>query len=55
MILGDTIQTLRLRVLQEGIPGQVSAPYRRLGVSRTAFYRWRQRFAQDGLHPRRSG
>jgi len=58
MTLGDSIQTFRLRVLQEGIRGQVSATCRRFGVSRTVFYRWRQRFKQygpDGLHPKRPG
>jgi transposase InsO family protein len=58
MTLGDSIQTWRLRVLQEGIRGQVSATCRRHGVSRTVFYRWRQRFAQygpDGLHPKHLG
>ena len=58
MTLGDSIQTFRLRVLQDGIRGQVSATCRRYGVSRTVFYRWRQRFAAygpEGLHPKRPG
>jgi len=59
MTLEDSIQGFRLRVLREATRcGNVSATCARYEVSRTLFYRWRQRFEQygaDGLVPKRRG
>ncbi len=46
-----------LRVIERAqVQGNVSAVCRELGISRTVFYRWRQRlerYGVDGVHPRR--
>ena len=55
--LEDSIHSQRLRVLREAIRlGNVSEACRRHGMSRTLFYRLRQRLEQygpDGVHPKR--
>lgn len=57
MTLEDSIHSQRLRVLREAERlGNVSEACRRHGMSRTLFYRLRQRFEQygaDGVHPKR--
>jgi transposase len=57
MTLADSIQSFRLRVFQEATrSGNVSATCRRFGLSRTQFYRLRQRlerYGPEGLHPKR--
>lgn len=57
MTLDESILGMRLRVMRRAQAlGNVSAACRELGISRTLFYRWRQRFERygpDGLHPRR--
>lgn len=57
MTLEDSIHSQRLRVLRDAEHlGNVSEACRRHGVSRTVFYRWRQRLEQygpDGVHPKR--
>ncbi len=57
MTLEDSIHSQRLRVLRDAERlGNVSDACRRHGVSRTVFYRWRQRLEQygpDGVHPKR--
>ena len=56
MTLDESIQGMRLRVLKRAEEIGVSATCRDAGISRTLFYRWRQRFQRygvDGLHPRR--
>jgi transposase InsO family protein len=57
MTLEDSIHSQRLRVLRDAERlGNVSEACRRHGMSRTLFYRLRQRLAQygpDGVHPKR--
>ena len=57
MTLEDSIHSQRLRVLRDAERlGNVSEACRRHGVSRTVFYRWRERLEQygpDGVHPKR--
>jgi transposase InsO family protein len=56
MTLDESIQGMRLRMLRRAEAIGVSAACREAGISRTLFYRWRQRFQRygpDGLHPRR--
>lgn len=57
MTLEDSIHSHRLHVLREAIRlGNVSEACRRHGMSRTLFYRLRQRLEQygpDGVHPKR--
>jgi transposase InsO family protein len=56
MTLDESIQGMRLRVLKRAEVLGVSATCREAGISRTLFYRWRQRFQRygpDGVHPRR--
>ena len=57
MTLDDSILGMRLRVMRRAHElGNVSAACAEAGISRTLFYRWRQRFERygpDGLHPRR--
>ena len=57
MTLEDSIHSQRLRVLRDAEHlGNVSEACRRHGVSRTVFYRWRERLEQygpDGVHPKR--
>lgn len=57
MTLEDSIHSQRLRVLQDAARlGNVSEACRRHGMSRTLFYRLRQRFERygpDGVHPKR--
>jgi len=57
MTLSDSIQGFRLRVVTDAQrSGNVSATCRRYGISRTQFYRWRQRvdrYGPEGLHPKR--
>jgi transposase InsO family protein len=57
MTLEDSIHSQRLRVLREAERlGNVSEACRRHGMSRTLFYRLRQRFEDygpDGVHPKR--
>jgi transposase InsO family protein len=59
MTLADSVHAFRLRVMARAQEvGNVSQACRELGVSRTLFYRWRQRYVAygpDGLHPRRHG
>jgi transposase InsO family protein len=58
MTLEDSIHSQRLRVLRDAERlGNVSEACRRHGMSRTLFYRLRQRFEQygaDGVHPKRA-
>jgi transposase len=44
------VMAWRLKVLQwaEGEPRQVARPCRHFGISRTAYYRWKQRFDELG-------
>jgi transposase len=57
MTLDDSILTRRRHVIRRAAElGNVTAACREAGISRTLFYRWRQRFERygpDGLHPRR--
>jgi len=57
MTLEDSIHRQRLRVLRDAARlGNVSEACRRHGMSRTLFYRLRQRFERygpDGVHPKR--
>jgi hypothetical protein len=57
MTLEDSIHSQRLRVLRDAAHlGNVSEACRRHGMSRTLFYRLRQRLEQygpDGVHPKR--
>ena len=57
MTLDDSILTMRLRVMRRAHElGSVTRACQEAGISRTLFYRWRQRFERygtDGLHPRR--
>src|SRR5260370_13398735 len=56
MTLDESIQGMRLRVMQRAETMGVSAACREAGISRTLFYRWRQRlqrYGVDGVHPRR--
>lgn len=57
MTLEDSIHSQRLRVLRDAERlGNASEACRRHGMSRTLFYRLRQRFEQygaDGVHPKR--
>jgi transposase InsO family protein len=56
MTLDESIQGMRLRVMQRAEAIGVSAACREAGISRTLFYRWRrrlQRYGVDGIHPRR--
>ena len=57
MTLEDSIHSQRLRVLRDAERlGNVSEACRRHGMSRTVFYRRRQRLEQygpDGVHPKR--
>jgi len=57
MTLEDSIHSQRLRVLRDAERlGNVSEACRRHGMSRTLFYRLRQRFEQygaEGVHPKR--
>ena len=56
MTLEDKVHATRLLALQRAKAlGNVSAACRELGISRSLFYRWRERYLQygrDGLHPR---
>lgn len=58
MTLEDSVQSRRLRVIHRARElGNVSAACREHGVSRSLFYRWKQRFERygpEGLHPRRT-
>jgi transposase len=57
MTLDEKVHGLRLHVIQRAAQlGNVSRACREAGISRTLFYRWRQRlerYGQDGVHPRR--
>jgi len=57
MTLDESVRAMRLRVIHRAqVLGSVTAACQEAGISRTVFYRWRQRFEQygaDGLHPRR--
>ncbi len=59
MTLEDKVHAFRLHVLRRAKElGNVSAACREAGISRTVFYRWKQRFVlygSDGLHPRHTG
>ncbi len=59
MTLDESVHGMRLRVIERAhVQGNVSAVCRELGISRTVFYRWRQRLERygiDGVHPRRQG
>jgi hypothetical protein len=56
MTLEDKVHASRLHVLRRAEElGNASAACREAGISRTVFYRWRERFTlygPDGLHPR---
>ena len=49
MTLDESIQGMRLRVMQRAEATGVSAACREAGISRTLFYRWRQRLQQWAL------
>jgi len=57
MTLEDKVHATRLLALQRAEAlGNVSAACRELGISRSLFYRWKdryERYGRDGLHPRR--
>jgi len=57
MTLDESVHGMRLRVIERAQAlGNVSAVCRELGISRTVYYRWRQRlerYGVDGVHPRR--
>ena len=57
MTLDESILGMRLRVMRRAHElGNVRAACDEAGISRTLFYRWRERFERygpDGLHPRR--
>jgi transposase InsO family protein len=57
MTLDESVHGMRLRVIERAqVLGNVSAVCRELGISRTLFYRWRnrlERYGVDGVHPRR--
>src|SRR5258705_10856029 len=57
MTLDESVHGMRLRVIERAqVQGNVSAVCREMGISRTIFYRWRQRlerYGVDGVHPRR--
>src|SRR5262245_34038150 len=56
MTLDESIQGMRLRVMKRADVIGVSAACRQAEISRTLFYRWRQRlerYGVDGVHPRR--
>ena len=57
MTLDESVHGMRLRVIERAqVQGNVSAVCRELGISRTVFYRRRQRlerYGVDGVHPRR--
>jgi transposase InsO family protein len=56
MTLDESIQGMRLHVMKRADVVGVSAACREAGISRTLFYRWRQRLERDGVdgvHPRR--
>ena len=59
MTLEDKVHATRLLALQRAEAfGNVSEACRALGISRSLFYRWKDRFeryGRDGLHPRRQG
>ena len=59
MTLEDKVHATRLLALQRAEEfGNVSEACRALGISRSLFYRWKDRFeryGRDGLHPRRQG
>ena len=46
MTLDESIQGMRLRVMQRAEALGVSAACREAGISRTLFYRWRRRLQQ---------
>ncbi len=56
MTLEDSVRRTRLTILQRAaLLGNVSRACQEAGISRTVFYRWRQRFVRygpDGLRPR---
>ena len=58
MTLDESVHGMRLRVIERAqVLGNVSAVCREQGISRTLFYRWRQRlerYGVDGVHPRRT-
>jgi transposase InsO family protein len=58
MTLEDRVQALRLLAFRRADElGNVSSACRELGLSRSLFYRWKQRlerYGPDGLHPRRT-
>lgn len=56
MTLDESIHGLRLRVMRRAQAVGVTAACQEVGISRTLFYRWRQRFERygpAGLHPQR--
>src|SRR2546427_10763303 len=56
MTLDESVHGMRLRVIERAqAQGNVSAVCRELGISRTVFYRWRnrlERYGVDGVNPR---
>ena len=59
MTLEDSVHAFRLRLMARAQElANVSKACREFGVSRTLFYRWRERYlayGADGLHPRHEG
>jgi len=57
MTLDESILAMRLRVMRRAQElHSVTLACREAGISRTVFYRWRERlerYRPDGLHPRR--
>src|SRR5438046_10349230 len=56
MTLDESIQGMRLHVIQRAQVVGGSAACREVGISPTVFYRWRrrlERYGVDGVHPRR--
>lgn len=57
MTLEQSVVQRRLHVITRAVElGNVTAACEEAGISRTLFYRWRQKYERygiDGLHPRR--
>ena len=50
MTLDESVHGTRLRVIERAqVQGNVSAVCRELGISRTVFYRWRNRLERYGV------
>ncbi|HXL54322.1 MAG TPA: helix-turn-helix domain-containing protein [Gemmatimonadales bacterium] len=54
MTLDESVHGMRLRVIERAqVQGNVSAVCRELGISRTVFYRWRNRLERYGVDAER--